>query len=420
MVESLLISAKFLHDLPVDPETATSKFKLNGKSMIYAVCPNPDCHRTYKPEYRDSCPIAEYPPNCTHKRFPTDPVCGTTLTRPCIVKDVEIQTPIKPFVFFDFKDWVAGLVSRPGYEDRIDDAWARSNLGPEMNDIFDSDFLRDFIGPDGKRRYSEGEGEGHYAFTLCVNFFNPNLNKQAGKKVSIGIISLACLNLPISEWYKPENMFLAGIIPGPKEPPLNTLNHYLTPIIDDFLDFWDPGVWFSRTSNYPTGRVVRCALIAVVCDLPAARKIAGFASFHHQHFCSVCHCTKLEEGYGSTDYELWRWRTNAECREFSNTFANAPNVSQQAAAFEAGGIRFSELSCLSYFDLARCVVVDAMHNLFLGLVKEHFRNIIGIGQSKTDEGAVLFIEVMEPPCDFTDPERKLLVNLRKILQETTQ
>jgi hypothetical protein len=410
-------TAKLLHDLPVDPQTATDKFKLDGKTTIYAVCPNPHCHHTYKPKYQDGCPIGEYPSHCMHKKFPTAPACGTALTRPRIVKDVEIQTPIKPFVYFDFKDWVAGLVSRPGYEDRMDDVWTRPNSGPEMNDIFDGDFLRDFIGPDGKTRYGEGKNEGRYAFTLCVDFFNPNSNKQAGKKVSVGIISLACLNLPANERYKPENMFLAGIIPGPKEPPLNTLNHYLTPLVDDFLDFWVPGVRFSRTSNYPTGRVVRCALIAVVCDLPAARKMVGFASFHHQHFCSVCHCTRLKEGYGDTNYESWDWRTNAECREFSNTFANAPNASAQTAAFDAGGIRFSELSRLPYFDLARCVVVDAMHNLFLGLIKEHFRNVIGIGRSKTDEGAVMFIEFLEPPHDFTDAEHKSLGKLRRLLQK---
>ena len=42
-------TAKLLHDLPVDPQTATNQFKLDGKSTIYAGCPNPHCHRTYKP-----------------------------------------------------------------------------------------------------------------------------------------------------------------------------------------------------------------------------------------------------------------------------------------------------------------------------------------------------------------------------------
>ncbi|KDR74582.1 hypothetical protein GALMADRAFT_49643, partial [Galerina marginata CBS 339.88] len=189
-------------------------------------------------------------------------------------------------------------------------------------------------------------------------------------------ISLACLNLPPDERYKPENMFLAGIIPGPKEPPLNALNHYLMLLINDFLDFW-AGVWFSCTHLYPSGCLIRCALIALICDLPGARKAAGFASFKHQHFCSACHCTKEKEGYGSTDYDSWRKRSNLECRKSSQAFLEAPDEKTQQEIFDSTGVRYSELSRLPYFDLVKCVVVDAMHNLFLGLIKEHFRNIIG-------------------------------------------
>jgi hypothetical protein len=43
---------------------------------------------------------------------------------------------------------------------------------------------------------------------VCVYFFNPYTNKQAGKKASIGIISLVCLSLPPDLHYKPENMWL--------------------------------------------------------------------------------------------------------------------------------------------------------------------------------------------------------------------
>ena len=31
--------------------------------------------------------------------------------------------PIKPFVYFDFKDWVGGLLVRPGFKDKMDSAW---------------------------------------------------------------------------------------------------------------------------------------------------------------------------------------------------------------------------------------------------------------------------------------------------------
>ncbi|KDR67602.1 hypothetical protein GALMADRAFT_79680, partial [Galerina marginata CBS 339.88] len=149
---------------------------------------------------------------------------------------MEIQVPIKTFVSFCFKDWLARMATRPGFEEKSANVWKRKSGTEEMHDVVDGEYLRNFKGPDGKLFSDATSGEGRYVFTLCIDFFNPYTNKQAGKKASIGIISLACLNLPPEERYKPENIFLAGIIPGPKEPPLNALNHYLTLLINDLLD----------------------------------------------------------------------------------------------------------------------------------------------------------------------------------------
>jgi Transposase family tnp2 len=110
-----------------------------------------------------------------------------------------------------------------------------------MRDIFHSEMLQDFKGHDGKY-FGHEEDEGHYVFSLSVDFFNPLSNKQAGKKAPVGIISLICLNLPPDLCYKLEYMCLVGIIHGVHEPPLTTLNYYLTPLVDEFLDFWDPGI----------------------------------------------------------------------------------------------------------------------------------------------------------------------------------
>ena len=105
-----------------------------------------------------------------------------------------------------------------------------STPSKEMKDIFDGEILRNFKGFDGQLFTTSGE-EGRYVFSLCVDYFNLLGNKQAGKKKSIGLISLVCLNLPPDMRYKPENMFLFGIIPGPSEPLLTSLNHYLCPLV---------------------------------------------------------------------------------------------------------------------------------------------------------------------------------------------
>lgn len=409
---------KLMSDFPHDPDSAKKSFQLDGKSTVYAVCPNHDCHKTYRPEFKDGSLVALYPKYCSHQNYPGGSKCGEQLTRPRIVAGVEFESPIKTFVSFDFKDWLASLLSRPGYEDRMDSAWAQSGGNAStgtMNDIFDGQYLRTFQGVDGNH-FSLGNDEGRYVFSLCVDFFNPYTNKQAGKKVSTGIISLICLNLPPSMRCKPENMFLAGVIPGPKEPPLNALNHYLTPIVDSLIEFWQPGVRFSRTYNFERGRLIRCALIALVCDLPGARKTAGYASFAHENFCNICHCTLSKDGYGNTDYHSWKRRTGAEWRAHAHHFQAAEDSEARNKLFKIHGIRWSELLRLPYFDISRCVVVDSMHNLFLGLIKTHFCGVLGIGSEKRSEDPVISVDLSPAPVDFKSSEKKSLEKLKKWLQ----
>jgi hypothetical protein len=33
---------------------------------------------------------------------------------------------------------------------------------------------------------------------------------------------------------------------------------------------WNPGIRYSRTDDHLLGRLIRCALVCIVCDLPAA------------------------------------------------------------------------------------------------------------------------------------------------------
>ncbi|KAG2746883.1 hypothetical protein P692DRAFT_20699316, partial [Suillus brevipes Sb2] len=75
--------------------------------------------------------------------------------------------------------------------------------------------------------FVDGGEEGCYAFALHKDFFNPEGLNIRGASTSCGIISMACLNLPVDIRYKPENMYLVGIIPGPKQLSLENLNHYI-------------------------------------------------------------------------------------------------------------------------------------------------------------------------------------------------
>ena len=373
---------KLLSDIPSDSRTAEKAFSLSSKNTIFAVCPNSNCHFNYKPSFEDNSPIPVYPKICSHRKFPGGKKCGTTLLKPRRTQQGQtVEIPIKPFVAFSFKDWLGGMISRSGFEEKMDEVWKSWKKGftpAEMKDIFDGEILQNFKGPDGQH-FSVGGNEGRYVFSLCVDYFNPLGNKQAGKKKSVGLISMVCLNLPPELRYKPENMFLFGVVPGPHEPPLDCLNHYLSYLIDELLKFWHTGICYSRTNTFYFGRVVRCALICLVCDLPAARKTNGFASLKHSEMCSICRCKSKPKTDILNDSftKIWERRTGEEIRNSAQLYLDAANEKERNDTVHTTGIRWSELYRLPYFDPSRFVVVDAMHNLFLGLIQEHF-DILGM------------------------------------------
>ena len=244
--------------------------------------------------------------------------------------------------------------------------------------------LWDFKGHDSKH-FGHEEDEGHYVFSLSVDFFNPLSNKQAGNKASVGIISLICLNLSPDLHYKSEYMCIVGIIPGPHEPPLTTFNHYLTPLVDDFLDFWDPSIQFSQTGGYNHGRLVHCTIVCLVCDLPDACKTSGLGPSSYSHFCAVGNCTHQNHGYNDINYHAWCRGTKEKCLASAKAFDNTQTKSEQDTVFTSSSVKWSELLRLPYFDPTHFVIINAMHNLFLGLSNEHFQNILGIQLNNNKE-----------------------------------
>jgi hypothetical protein len=84
--------------------------------------------------------------------------------------------------------------------------------------------------------------------------------------------------------------------------------------------------------------------------------------------------------------------------------------------FNKSGVRWSELLRLPYFDIARCVVVDLMHNLFLGLIKEHFTGILGITPTSYREGAVIPLALGPFPQDISESDEKGIEKLKRWLE----
>lgn len=246
------------------------------------------------------------------------------------------------------------------------------------NDIWDADVLKQFKGPDGRPFFKQDcdEPEGCYAFSLFMDGFNPLQTKEAGKKVSVASMYMVCLNLPPCLRYRVENMFLVGVIPGPQEPSQDEINFLLKPLVDDLLRFWNPGVCYSCTPKHPKGRRTRCVVIPLVCDVPAARQMAGLSHHSHTLFCSVC----LLDGnsINNLDFSQWKYRTDEEHRRFAEQWRDAATQEDRQAIYDTHGVRWSELLRLPYWEPTNFVVVDVMHALFLGNFKRHCRTIWGM------------------------------------------
>ena len=54
----------------------------------------------------------------------------------------------------------------------------------------------------------------NYAFMLKVDWFQPFKHSL----YSVGALYMVLMNLPWAERFKPENVFLVGVIPGPHKP----------------------------------------------------------------------------------------------------------------------------------------------------------------------------------------------------------
>jgi hypothetical protein len=250
-----------------------------------------------------------------------------------------------------------------------------------MYDIWDGVILRNLKGPNEQPFISQADqrSELHLVFSMFIDWFNPFGSKQGGQHTSVGAIYLICHNLPIHLRYKFENVYLAGIIPGPREPRQHHLNHLLRPLIDDLLCCWHPGVTLMKSFlNRGFGAIIRVALIPLVCDLPAARKAAGFAGhgFNIGAFCSFC--LQSFNDVVNVDVSTWPRRTYEDHLAIAMQWRDAASSAIRDELYAKFAIRWSELLRLPYWDPTRFTVLDVMHNLFLGDLAHHVRNILGI------------------------------------------
>ncbi|KAF8573660.1 hypothetical protein K439DRAFT_1624914 [Ramaria rubella] len=336
--------SNILSQIPILIEDALSRFKLEGCTTTFAVCPS--CHSTYAPQFATGGTFPIYPQWCTNIPNPESAICNEPLLKSEVFGNTPKILPIRTFVYHHFTDYLAGLLSQ--HETVMDNACL--NRQASINErqptyikgVFDAQFLRTFEGPVSGQLFIDGGTEGRYLFVINIDFFNAEGMCICGTSASSGLISAACINLPEDIHDKPENMYCAGIISGPKEPTLEFLNPYLKPVIDDMVIAWERGYHFSRTPSSLQGQTSRCAVAAMVADLVAARKTAQLGPGTHTIFCVACKCTH-RSSLGRVDCDAWEKRSGAELRTIANQWKTASTTKERSEIYKAHGVHWSEL-----------------------------------------------------------------------------
>lgn len=312
------------------------------------------------------------PKLCNHIAFRNHPVashrqpCGHRLVKEVILKADRKFYPLKTYCYYPLVKSLSNVLNQQNLMEQCEH-W-RTRVIPEntLADIYDGRIWNEFLTYKDRPFLSNPYNLG---LMLNCDWFQPFEHSS----YSVGVLYLVILNLPRTIRFKPENILIAGIIPGPSEPHLSEMNSYLRPLVKELNS-----LWFDGFTMHHKGKdlVIHAALSATVCDVPATAKLGGFLSHSSKHACWKC--SKV------FPYDSALNRVNFSGVDVGNLrdhITHKQNATQALAAVTATqrnnielqtGSRFTELMILPYYDCIRFAIIDPMHNLLLGTPKRIF------------------------------------------------
>ena len=318
---------------------------------------------------------------CTRRQTPSSHPCGTNLweARPNR-EGSECYFPRRKYVHQSLKYWISQMMCRANIEDIVDQCRSmpreHSNSGLAQ-DIWSSTAFSELKDVSGCPFLPGPPDEGRLIFGLSVDGFNPFHNKIAGISASSTGIWLVLLNLPPHLRFLPENVYLAGVIPGPDKPKADALNNYLELVVKEMLDLWDPGLFLTRTHKYQLGRLFRAMLVPLIADMLAARQVLGLPGTTTAHsFCTYCNTD--HDDLHILDIRKWPAKDVPTIRRLATCWRDAESEKDRKDIFDATGLRWSALLTLPYWDPVKYAVIESMHALDLGLFEHHVRSLFQI------------------------------------------
>ncbi|MBW0506696.1 hypothetical protein O181_046411 [Austropuccinia psidii MF-1] len=304
---------------------------------------------------------------CTQSSFRSVQSKGSSMLHPyrMTTNDLaHISIPRGYYVTQSMDSWIRWFLAFEGIEDAIE-SWAQevhSSSDETIGDIQKGTGWKEL----SWASTSETGSTLNLCFSLFVDWFNPRNNKLAGKQQSMGIVAMACLNLPPQLRNKLSHIFIAGIMPGPQAPNKTTISHLLVPLVDDLKKLQEPSQ--ISTFKQPNGRMIQVRLLTLIGDTGATHKVGGFASHSAKYYCTWC----LSNDTELSNLKCGKPRTGQETREKGLQWKEA-SKNQQTQLLRQSGVRYSELNRLEYCDPVKHLALGMMHNWMEGILAHHFR-----------------------------------------------
>jgi len=393
--------------VPNDPRSVLNRFNLDPRCSSLLQCPV--CYALYPYNGTIASVMGEID-RCSYKPTPSSPPCGVPLWEERRSGGKTFHAPRRKYIHQSLKEWVGRLLMRPGVEDLFREPCNRPAT-TVMRDIWDAPVLRNFKDVDGQSFFRDRGDEIRLAFSLNADGFNPFHMLEAKQSVSCTAIYMVVLNFPEHLRFLFRNMYLAGVIPGPGKPSLDQINHALSLVVAELLDFWK-GIYYTVTFASMCGCLVKGAMIPLVCDMLAARQLAGFGSATSTWFCTFCLLTIQD--IENLDKSTWPVRDLVAQIEKARLWRDCESETDRDACFKAHGVRWSVLLDLPYWNPILFSIIDSMHADYLGLILSHCRKIWRITIS-VDGGEGTAIQ---PTKDIPRPSDRVMSQWLTIIRDS--
>src|SRR6266480_3594473 len=360
-------------DFPTSSYMMRKLLEISKQSKTYAVCPS--CKKLYNISEIHSTTGFK----CNHVEFPNHPKrnlrksCGTEVTKLVHTTSGYIIKPKMVYPLPSLKAQIIAMYRRSGFESLLK-KWGNQDSEVDLyTDIYDGEIWKTFPSSvdnsaEQQQFFTPNTADSHLGIMINLDWFQPFDSASYSTGAIYGVIC----NLPREVRFKKENMLILALLPGSDEVKLHKINHYLVPIVDELLEFWN-GFDLPPSENHSEGKKIHLAVICCANDIPAARKLCG-----HISALAGCHrCYKRANivgrklNYGEfddmsewfQDWDLKEHHTNAEA------WWHCKSKDERRNHVSTTLVRWSEMLRLPYFNPIRHLIVDPMHCLFLGIAR---------------------------------------------------